>query len=71
MASVPAAEWGLFAVHVAVVDWLRDRDDPDGDTITEVLRTAYRVDTQRGRAALGVTLAGGSVWLYRHLTKYA
>lgn len=69
MASVPAAEWGLFALHVAVVDWLRDRGEPDADTITEVLREVFRVHTAPGRAALATTLAGGSVVLYRHLCK--
>ncbi|HET7355541.1 MAG TPA: hypothetical protein VFJ09_02590 [Nocardioidaceae bacterium] len=69
MSSVPAAEWALFAAHVAVVDWLRDRGEPDGDTATEALRVAFAVHRPEGRAALALTLAGGSAWLYRHLCK--
>jgi hypothetical protein len=65
----PPVEWALGIGYLAVVDWLRDRGEPDGDTLSEVLRAAFSVDQPRGRLALAATLAAGGLVAYRHLTK--
>lgn len=65
----PPIEWALGIGYLAVVDVLRDRGEPDGDTLTECLRALFHVDDPRGRAALAVAITGGGVGLFRHLTK--
>ena len=65
----PRIEWALGIGYLAVVDVLRDRGEPDGDTLSEVLREVFRVDTRGGRVALGGAIAAGAVGLYRHLVK--
>jgi hypothetical protein len=62
-------EWALGIGHLAVLDWVRDRGEPDEDTLSEVLRAGFHVDRPEGRAALAVTIAAGGAVLYRHLTK--
>lgn len=65
----PPMEWALGIGYLGVVDWLRDRGEPDGDTLSEVLREIFQVDTPEGRARLAVAIAAGGVILYRHLAK--
>ena len=65
----PPIEWALMVAHYGVVDYLRDRGEPDGDTATECLRVLFRVHTPHGRAALATAITGGGLVLYRHLTK--
>lgn len=65
----PRAEWAVLIGHGVVLDVLRDRGEPDGDTLSEVLRTVFRVETAPGRAALATAIAGGALALYRHLVK--
>lgn len=69
----PPLEWAAIVggpiLTAGVVDYLRDRGEPDGDTLTEVLRGVFRVHTPHGRAALAGAIAGGGLALYRHLVK--
>jgi len=65
----PPVEWACGIGYLAIVDWIRDRGEPDGDTLTECLRVAFRVHEPRGRAALAATVAAGGLVLYRHLVK--
>jgi hypothetical protein len=64
-------EWSLHVAHFAVLDYLRDRGEPDGDTASEVLRVIFRTHDPRGRAALAAAIAAGGVVLHRHLCKPA
>lgn len=65
----PKIEWTAFAAHLILVDYVRDRGEPDGDTASEVLRAAFRVERPEGRAALAAAITIGAVGLYAHLTK--
>lgn len=65
----PPAEWALGIGYLAVLDVIRNRGDPDGDTLTECLRESFRVHRPEGRAALGAAIAAGGVVLFRHLCK--
>lgn len=65
----PKAEWTLGIAYLVILDVLRDRGEPDGDTLSEVTREVFAVHTPRGRLAwLGVLVAGGVV-LDRHICK--
>lgn len=65
----PPAEWVLGIGHLAILDYLRDRGEPDGDTLTEVVRSLFATETPRGRALLAGTMTAGGVLLYRHFVK--
>lgn len=65
----PPIEWALGIAYLGVIDVLRDRGEPDGDTLSEVLRDLFHVDHPVGRLALGGAIAVGGRALYRHLTK--
>lgn len=65
----PPIEWALGIGHLAVLDWLRDRGEPDADTLSEVIRDVFRVDTPHGRLAFTLTLAAGAAVLHRHICK--
>lgn len=65
----PPVEWTLGIGHLVMLDMLRDHGEPDGDTLTEVIRGWFHVDTPEGRARLALSIAGGGVLLYRHLVK--
>lgn len=65
----PRVEWTLHVLHFGILDLVRDRGEPDGDTASEVIRDLFHVDTPRGRAAFAATLAVGSTVLYRHICK--
>lgn len=67
----PPIEWALLAAHAIALDVIRDRGEPDGDTLTEVIRVAYHTEHRTGRVALGVTLAGCAALAYQHFTKPA
>lgn len=65
----PRIEWALMAAHFGVVDYLRDRGEPDGDTASECIRNIFAVHTPGGRAAFTLTLALGSGMFWRHIVK--
>lgn len=65
----PRIEWTLGVAYLAVLDYVRNRGEPDGDTLTEVIREAFDTDQASGRRRLAATIAAGGVVLYRHLTK--
>jgi hypothetical protein len=65
----PPLEWALHVAHFGVLDLIRDRGEPDGDTASECLRVLFRVHTASGRVAFAVSLAAGGVLLYRHICK--
>lgn len=58
-----------MAAHFGVVDWMRDRGEPDGDTASECIRQAFRVDTAPGRLAFTAALTGAAFLFHRHITK--
>lgn len=61
--------WPTAIAALAALDWWADRGEPDGDTLTELVRTIFHTDTARGRIALAATLGGGGVFLYGHFSK--
>ena len=65
----PPIEWGLGITYLAVLDVLRDHGEPDGDTLSEVIRTSFAVHTTRGRAAFTIALAAGAGLFWRHICK--
>lgn len=65
----PRIEWSLHVLHFVVLDVVRDRGEPDGDTASEVIRDVFHVHDPRGRAALAATLAGGALLAYHHFCK--
>ena len=65
----PPVEWVLGISYLAALDAIRDHGEPDGDTLTEVLRDWFHVETPGGRARLATTITAGAVLLYRHLVK--
>lgn len=65
----PPVEWALGIGYLAVVDAIRDRGEPDGDTLSEVIRQVFNVNTPQGRAAFTATLAAGAVLFHRHIVK--
>ena len=65
----PPVEWALGIGYLAVLDIIRDRGEPDGDTLTECVREAFGTDERAGRQRLAVVIAGGGVLLYRHFCK--
>ncbi len=68
MQSAPL-EWTLHLAFPVLVDIIRDRGEPDGDTLSEVIREVFRVHTPRGRLAFTATLAAGAVAFHRHICK--
>lgn len=65
----PPVEWALGIGHLVALDYLRDRGEPDNDTLTECLRELLRTDTPEGRAVTAVCVALGGYVFYRHLIK--
>lgn len=65
----PPLEWAMGIAHLVALDFVRDHGDPDGDTLTEVLRDVFHVDTTTGRRALAVAIGVGGLALYTHLVK--
>lgn len=65
----PPIEWTLGIGYLAALDYLRNHGEPDGDTLTEVIREAFDTDTPVGRARLAASIVLGAVGLYAHLTK--
>lgn len=68
MQSAPT-EWALAFAFVGLVDFIRDIGEPDGDTLSECIRTCFRVDTPRGRLVFTATLAASAVGFRRHICK--
>lgn len=65
----PPVEWALGIAYLGVIDVLRDRGDPDGDTLSEVIRDTFRVHSPGGRSAFTLTLALGAGMFWRHIVK--
>lgn len=65
----PRAEWVLFAAHFAILDYLRARGEADQDTLSEVCRDGFRVDTPRGWWTFTAGLAASAVAFHRHICK--
>jgi hypothetical protein len=65
----PPIEWALGIGYLAVLDVVRDRGDPDGDTLSECVRDLFRVHRPEGRAAFGAAVIAGGLILHRHICK--
>ncbi|GAB3776818.1 hypothetical protein FB382_004339 [Nocardioides ginsengisegetis] len=65
----PPIEWALHVAHFGILDYLRDRGEPDGDTASECLRVIFHTHDPRGRAALAAAITASGVVLFRHLVK--
>lgn len=65
----PPMEWALGIGYLAVVDYIRDQGEPDGDTLSECVRHAFKIDTPNGRLAFTVALSAGALILHRHIVK--
>lgn len=68
MQSAPL-EWSLHIAFPVLVDVIRDRGEPDGDTLSEVIRDVFRVHTPVGRLVWRGFLYGGAHLLDRHICK--
>lgn len=55
--------------YLVAIDLLRDRGEPDSDTLSEVIRDTFRVQEPAGRLGFTVALAAGSALLWRHICK--
>lgn len=65
----PRAEWVLFGAHFAALDYIRDRGEPDADTLSEVIRDTFQVHTRIGHIAFTAALTGAAVLFHRHICK--
>lgn len=65
----PPVEWTLGIGYLVVLDIVRNSGEPDGDTLTECIRSAFRTHTPEGRRTLAVAIGAGAVLLYQHFTK--
>jgi hypothetical protein len=65
----PPLEWGLGIGYLVILDVLRDRGEPDGDTASEVVRVAFKVDRPEGRRVLAAVMVAGGIALYCHFVK--
>ena len=62
----PRAEWLLGIGHLAVLDYLRARGEPDHDTLSEVTRELVAAHPH-GRRLFAATLAAGALVFYKHI----
>lgn len=67
----PRVVWPALIGAVALLDWWCDRGEPNGDTLSELLREWWRVETPLGRAAFTASLALGANALHSHICKAA
>ena len=65
----PRMQWSLALGYIALLDVVLDRGEPDGDTLSEVIRDTFRVHTPRGRVRWRAALVVGGVLLDRHICK--
>lgn len=61
--------WPTLIGALALLDWWADRGEPDQDTLSELLREWFAVDTPAGRAAFTAALAVGAGVLHSHILK--
>jgi hypothetical protein len=59
--------WPALIGSLALLDWLCSRGEPDGDTVSELIRETFATDTPAGRYAFTGTIAAGAYWLHRHI----
>lgn len=59
----PPIEWSLSIGHLLVLNLLRDRGEPDKDTISENVRPWAR----RHPAAFTTLCVAAPVWFWRHI----
>jgi hypothetical protein len=55
--------------YLVALDVLRDHGEPDNDTLTEVIRQLFRVETPLGRARVATAILVGGIGLYVHICK--
>ena len=65
----PPLEWTLDIARLGILDVIRDRGEPDGDTLSECIRVWFRVHTPLGRLVWRGVLYGGAHLLDRHICK--
>lgn len=65
----PRVVWPALIGALALLDWWCDRGDPNGDTVSEIVRDWWAVETPLGRATFSLTLTGAAVALHRHICK--
>lgn len=65
----PPLEWGLGIGYLVVLDVIRDRGEPDKDTLSECIRDGFHVETRRGRIAWRVALIASVLVFDRHIAK--
>lgn len=65
----PPLEWSLGIGHLAILDWIRDRGEPDSDTLSECIREAFQVHSPRGYLTFTATVVAGAVLFHRHICK--
>lgn len=62
----PRIEWTLAIGHLAVLDYVRAKGEPDQDTLSECLRTAVE-RAPYGRVLFAASLAAGALVFHRHI----
>ena len=65
----PPVEWTLGIAYFGVLDFLRSRGEADGDTLSEVVRSAVRSHPS-GDLLFTVALYAGAELLRRHILKH-
>ncbi len=65
----PRMQWSPRLAALAIEDVVCDRGEPDGDTLSEVIREVFRVDTLAGRRRWIAFEVGCLVLLHRHICK--
>lgn len=65
----PPLEWGLGIGYLVALDVLRDRGEPDKDTLSECIRDAFKVETPIGFAIFTASAVGGFTIFHRHIVK--
>lgn len=61
--------WPSLIGALIALDVWADQGDPDQDTLSELVREWFRVDTPYGKAAFTLALACGANVLHGHICK--
>lgn len=64
----PPAEWALGISYLVVLDLIRDRGEPDGDTLSECVRDLVGRHPL-GSHALALGIAWGGWAFHRHIVR--
>jgi hypothetical protein len=63
----PGARWGAIGAAVVGYELWTIYNEPDGDTLSEVLREVFHVNSPAGKAGWWLFWGGVSVWVGLHI----